>query len=78
MKIHQFKNPVGYLCRNIFRDVSYNKPNSWVCPIVEYAADNGIISKENTHFRPEEYITYSEAIAIMMKGAMIAPQDWVE
>ena len=69
MKIRNFQSPAGYICRNIFRDVSYNKPNVWACPIVEYAADNTIISKENAYFRPEEYITNSEAIAIMMKAS---------
>lgn len=41
----------------------------WACPIVEYAADSGLISRENAYFRPEEYITNSEALAIMMKSA---------
>jgi hypothetical protein len=72
MKIRNFITPAGYYCRDMFQDVTYNRPNTWVCPIVEYAADNGIISKENSHFRPEEYITYSEAIAIIMKAANVS------
>lgn len=56
----------------MFRDVLYNKPNTWACPIVEYAADTGVISKENSYFRPEEYITNSEALAIMMKAAAVS------
>ncbi len=71
MKIRNFQSPAWYVCRNIFRDVLYNKPNTWACPIVEYAADTGVISKENSYFRPEEYITNSEALAIIMKAAAV-------
>ena len=54
-------------CDNIFSDLSDTKPNTWACRNVEILVDNGLISK-NTTFRPEEKITKSEAIAMLIKS----------
>lgn len=54
-------------CDNIFADLSDTKPNTWACRNVEVLVDNGLISK-NTNFRPEDKITKSEAIAMLIKA----------
>lgn len=54
-------------CDNIFADLSDTKPNTWACVNVEVLVDNNLISK-NTNFRPEDKITKSEAIAMLIKA----------
>jgi hypothetical protein len=54
-------------CDNIFSDISDTKPNTWACINIEALVDNNIISKNST-FRPEEKITKSEAIAMLIKA----------
>ena len=54
-------------CDNIFVDLSDTNPNSWACRNVEVLVDNDLISK-NTNFRPEDKITKSEAIAMLIKA----------
>ncbi len=54
-------------CENIFSDLSAINPNSWACVNVEVLVDNDLISR-NTTFRPEDKITKSEAIAMLIKA----------
>ena len=54
-------------CDNIFSDLSDTKPNTWACRNVEVLVDNNLITK-NTTFRPEENITKSEAVAMLIKA----------
>ncbi|MCB9807573.1 hypothetical protein H6768_06980 [Candidatus Peribacteria bacterium] len=39
MKLSNIYIPAEYQCRNIFLDVSSDKPNSWACRIIENAYD---------------------------------------
>jgi hypothetical protein len=66
--------PDPYTCENIFLDIKQNLPNSWACRSVEIAAKNGIITKNNKHFRPEEDITRAEAIAMVLSGVKMMPK----
>lgn len=54
-------------CDNIFKDLSDTKPNTWACRNVEVLVDNNLISR-NENFRPEDKITKSEAIAMLIKA----------
>lgn len=54
-------------CDNIFKDLSDTKPNTWACKNVEVLVDNNLISK-NENFRPEDKITKSETIAMLIKA----------
>ncbi|MFK7780531.1 MAG: S-layer homology domain-containing protein [Candidatus Gracilibacteria bacterium] len=54
-------------CDNIFSDLSDTKPNTWACRNVEVLVDNNLISRNDT-FRPEDKITKSEAIAMLIKA----------
>lgn len=54
-------------CKNIFSDVSSTKPNSWICYNVEPLVENSLISK-NDKFRPEDYITKTEALGMLIKS----------
>ena len=55
------------MCDNIFSDLSATNPNSWACVNVEVLVDNNLISR-NTNFRPEDKITKSETIAMLIKA----------
>ena len=54
-------------CDNIFADLSDTNPNTWACVNVEVLVDNDLISR-NTNFRPEDKITKSETIAMLIKA----------
>ena len=54
-------------CDNIFDDLSDTKPNNWACRNVEVLIDNDLISR-NTNFRPEDKITKSETIWMLIKA----------
>ena len=54
-------------CDNIFDDLSDTNPNTWACKNVEVLVDNDLISK-NSSFRPEDKITKSETIAMLIKA----------
>ena len=54
-------------CDNIFSDLSATKPNTWACLNVEPLVEKKLISK-NKNFRPEDKITKSEAIAMLIKA----------
>lgn len=67
--------PDPYTCENVFLDVGQNRPNSWVCRSVQIAAKNGIITKNNHHFRPEDDITRAEAIAMALVVKLMPKTD---
>ena len=54
-------------CDNIFKDLTDTKPNTWACRNVEVLVDNNLISR-NENFRPEDKITKSETIAMLIKA----------
>lgn len=76
VKIWWFSLPDNYTCRKLFSDVNQIKPNNWACRAVEVSADNLIISRANSIFRPEENITRAEALAILLKAANIQIQEY--
>ncbi len=71
MKMAGKNAPDGYTCQGYFSDAKFakNHPDAWVCASVEAAADEGIVSRANTKFRPKANITRIEALAIIMKAA---------
>ena len=52
-------------CENIFSDLSNITPNNWACFNVEVLVTNNIIAK-NKNFRPEDNITKSEALWMLI------------
>jgi hypothetical protein len=54
-------------CDNEFKDLSDTNPNTWACRNVEVLIDNDLIAK-NDYFRPEDKITKSETIAMLIKS----------
>jgi S-layer homology domain len=65
--------PDPYTCDNIFTDIKQNTPNTWVCRSVEIASKYGIVSTNNKVFRPEEYITQAEALAMILAAVKLTP-----
>lgn len=65
--------PVDYVCRGYYKDAKFapKHRDAWVCASAELAADNGIITREKTNFRPKSNVTRAEALAILMKSAEI-------
>ncbi len=63
------KLPENYICKKYFTDATQN---DWVCRALELAADNGIISRANTHARPTDRITRAEALAILLKTGKVS------
>ena len=55
-------------CSNAFADVSATNPNLWACYTVEGLLNNDLIAGNPT-FRPEENITKSEALGMVVKAA---------
>jgi hypothetical protein len=63
LKLKNIHLPEEYACLNYFGDTK----ESWVCRAAELAADNHIISRINTLFRPRDTLTVAEAIGIAIK-----------
>jgi hypothetical protein len=63
--------PTDYGCKWYYLDVSNINPNNWICRSVEIAADNWIVSRSNSIFRPEDRITRAEALWIIMGASKI-------
>jgi len=61
------KLPKKWRCDNEFKDLTDTKPNTWACRNVEALADADLIAK-NEYFRPEDKITKSETIAMLIKA----------
>lgn len=60
----QVQVPPNYTCTGkYFTDVNIS---DWVCPFVEVGADDGIISRTNSKFRPNDNITRAEALKLVM------------
>ncbi len=55
-------------CNGSFADVSATTPNTWACGYVEALLDAGAISA-NTNFRPEDNISKSEAVKMVLEAA---------
>lgn len=83
LKIRTLEVPTSYTCQQYFIDV--NAKQDWICSVVEMAADNDIITRENRTFRPQDTVTRAEALAILMKAEKIKiendcgwyPCEWV-
>jgi hypothetical protein len=54
-------------CTNAFADVSATNPNTWACYTVEGLLNADVIAGNST-FRPEENITKSEALGMVVKA----------
>lgn len=67
MALNKATYPADFACAGKFVDVSATKPNSWACKVVETALSGGLIAT-NSSFRPEDNITRSEALAMILKG----------
>ena len=65
--------PENYSCKGYYSDT---KKNDWVCRAVEIAADNGIITRANKQANPTQYITWSEALAMMMRAGWISIEQY--
>lgn len=72
LKIRTLEVPASYTCQGYFTDV--NAKQDWICSVVEMAADNEIITRENKTFRPQDTVTRAEALAILMKAKKIEIQ----
>lgn len=70
LKMRGVTLPGGYTCKKYFSDVTQI---DWVCRAVELAADNGIISRSNGTFRPKDFVTRAEALA-MLSGVVCLPK----
>jgi len=70
--------PDKFRCRGYFTDAAQN---DWVCRAAELAADNGLITRNNTTFRPMSFVTRAESLSILMQAAGIkitsSGIDWV-
>ena len=62
LKMKGIELPKDYVCKKYFADVT---TSDWVCRAIEIAADNGIISRWNTTFRPKDSVTRAEALAMI-------------
>jgi len=73
MKINGAELPENHICLGYFPDTNYgpNHLDAWVCRSVEMAADFDIISRANEKFRPKDFITRAEALAILLKSRNI-------
>lgn len=69
LKIKGINLPEGYICKGYFMDVPQN---GWACRTMEIAAENGIISRENSYARPHIAATRSEALAILLKTGKVS------
>ena len=54
-------------CDNIFKDLSATNPNDWACVNIEALVDADLISR-NEYFRPEDNISKSEALIMLIKA----------
>jgi hypothetical protein len=61
LKMRGVELPQNYACKKYFSDVT---ANDWICRAVELASDHGIISR-NTIFRPKDFVTRAEALAML-------------
>ncbi len=71
VKMHNIYLPKNYPCQGIFLDVSAFRPNTWTCRSVELALDAGIITNNGRFFRPEDTISVSETLSILMKAGNV-------
>lgn len=54
-------------CSGIFDDITATTPNDWACIHIEPLVENNLISK-NDNFRPEDNITKSESLKMLIKA----------
>lgn len=71
LRVGEIELPEKYFCKNYFRDVAYNPVNNWICRAIEIAADENIISRENSTARPATPISRIEALAITMRAGKV-------
>lgn len=69
LKIKWIAIPKNYTCKKYFIDVV---KNDWICAVIERAADNGMISRENVKFRPQDAVTRAESLSIIMRASGIS------
>lgn len=76
MKLSNIYIPAEYQCRNIFLDVSSDKPNSWACRIIENAYDKWIVTSSGKYFWPEDSLSLVEAVGILLRASNIKIQQY--
>lgn len=76
MKLSDVYVPQDYVCRDIFADVSIQKPNSWACRIIESAYDRGIVISHGRFFWPEDSLTLVEAVDMLLRASNIKIQQY--
>ena len=71
LSVGDIQLPENYFCKDYFGDVSYTPLNNWICRAVEIAADNDIITRENSFVRSSSPISRIEALGITMKAGKV-------
>lgn len=66
LKIMGVNLPAEYVCKKYFSDTI---KNDWICRAMEIGADKWIISRSNNKARPQDTITRSEALAIIINAS---------
>lgn len=69
VKMRWIPLPENYTCKKYFSDVTTDER---VCRTIELAADNGIISREQSQVLPMGTVTRAEALAILLKTEKIS------
>lgn len=68
VKIYGLSLLDGRECMGYYSDLTAMMPNDWACVMAEAAADVGLVTRANATFRPEDYVTRSEALAIIISS----------
>lgn len=73
LKISDIPVASDHVCKGYFSDTTFDPSHrdAWVCASVETAADEGLVSRSKSRFRPRDSITRAEALAIMMNASGI-------
>jgi hypothetical protein len=56
MRLLNIYLPPNYTCKNIYKDVTASRPNTWACQVIEMALEKGIVTNKTKTFSPEEKI----------------------
>ena len=67
LKLNGTTLPDSYICKDYFRDVV----EWWVCRAVEISADQGIVTRANATFRPQDTVTLAEWLGIIINALNI-------
>lgn len=72
--------PENYQCKWYYTDATFaaTSVEAWVCRAAEIGADNDIITRYNTRFRPRDKVTRAEALAMVVEasGMQLTPSNY--